>query len=127
MKAQHRLAMCHLAIRDESWLAPCDRTDGSGLEYGLRRRPHPDVRILVVMGPDRAMGRPEQAIWRRPGKEGIVTVCVGRAGETERVLEYYNEDVRANLIPDPSVFLFITQDVGGLSSTTVRQHLRELP
>jgi nicotinic acid mononucleotide adenylyltransferase len=126
MKAEHRLAMCNLAMRGQDWFQPCDRTYGSALECGLRRRQRGDVRVLVVLGADRAMGRPERAKWRRPAKEGIVTVCIGRAGESQRVQEHYSADVRANLVPDPQSFLFVTQEVGSVSSSVVRSELQRL-
>jgi nicotinic acid mononucleotide adenylyltransferase len=126
MKADHRLAMCNLALREQSWLLPCERTYGSAPECGLRRRGHLGVRVLVVLGADRAMGRPERAKWRRPAKEGMVTVCIGRAGESQRVQEQYRADLRANLVLDPHSFLFVTQEVGAVSSTAVRSELQRL-
>jgi hypothetical protein len=126
MKAEHRLAMCSLAMRGQDWLLPCDRTFGSALECGLRRRQRGDVRILVALGADRAMGKPERAKWRRPAKEGMVTVCIGRAGESQRVQEHYSADVRANLVPDPQSFLFVTREVGAVSSSVVRSQLQGL-
>src|SRR5438445_472249 len=44
MKAEHRLAMCNLAMRGQDWLLPCDRAYGSAPECGLRRRQRGDVR-----------------------------------------------------------------------------------
>jgi nicotinic acid mononucleotide adenylyltransferase len=126
MKAQHRLAMCNLAMREQHWLLPCDRTYGSARECGLRRRQRGDIRVLVVLGADRAMGTPERAKWRRRAKEGMVTVCIGRAGVSQRVHEQYSADVRANLVPDPQSFLFVTQEVGAVSSTIVRSELQLL-
>jgi hypothetical protein len=126
MKAVHRLAMCNLALRGQDWLRPCDRTYGSAPECGRRRRPSGDSRVLVVLGADRAMGRPEQAKWRRPAKEGMVTVCIGRAGESERVQKQYSADLEAKLVPDPHSFLFITEEVGAMSSTVVRSELQRL-
>ena len=126
MKAEHRLAMCNLAMRGHDWLLSCDRTYGSAPECGLRRRPRGDVRILVVLGADRVMGRPERAKWRRTPKEGMVTVCIGRAGESQKVLECYRADVSTNLVPDPRSFLFVTQEVGAVSSTAVRSELRRV-
>jgi hypothetical protein len=126
MKAVHRLAMCNLAMRGQDWLQPCDRTYGSAPECGLPRRQREDIRVLVVLGADRAMGRPERAKWRRPAKEGMVTVCIGRAGESQRVQEHYSADLGANLVPDPSSFLFVTQEAGAVSSTVVRSELQRL-
>jgi nicotinic acid mononucleotide adenylyltransferase len=126
MKAEHRLAMCNLAMRGQDWLLPCDRPYGSAPECGLRRRQRGGIRVLVVLGADRAMGRPERAKWRRPTKEGMVTVCVGRTGESQRVQEHYRADLRANLVPDPHSFLFVTQEVGPVSSTLVRSELQRL-
>jgi nicotinic acid mononucleotide adenylyltransferase len=126
MKGEHRLAMCNLAIRGHDWLQPCERTYGSAPECGLRRRPGEDTQVLVVLGADRAMGRPERAKWRRPAKEGIVTVCIGRAGESQRAHGAYRADLSASLVPDPSSFLFITQEVGAVSSTVVRSELNRL-
>ena len=126
MKAGHRLTMCNLAMRGHDWMLPCDRPYGSALECGLARRAHKDVRVLVVVGADRAMGKPERAKWRRAPKDGIVTICIGRAGEGQRVLECYSADVKANLVPDPRSFLFVTQEVGAVSSTAVRCELRRV-
>jgi nicotinic acid mononucleotide adenylyltransferase len=126
MKAEHRLAMCNLAMQEQDWLLHGDRTYGSAPECGLRRRAHVGVRVLVVLGADRAMGRPERAKWRRPAKEGMVTVCIGRAGESQRVQEHYRADLRANVVPDPHSFLFVTQEVGAMSSTVVRSELQRL-
>jgi hypothetical protein len=72
------------------------------------------------------MGRLERAKWRRTPKEGIVTVCIGRAGESQKVLECYRADVSTNLVPEPRSFLFVTQEVGAVSSTTVRAELRQV-
>jgi nicotinic acid mononucleotide adenylyltransferase len=126
MKAEHRLAMCNLALQGQDWLQPCDRTYGSALECGLRRRQRGEVCVLVVLGADRAMGRPERAKWRRPAKEGVVTVCIGRAGESQRVQEQYRADLDANLVPAPSSFLFVTQEVAAVRSTVVRTELQRL-
>jgi hypothetical protein len=126
MKAGHRLAMCNLALQDQGWLLPCDRTYGSAPECGLRRRQHQALRVLVVLGADRAMGRPERAKWRRPAKDGLVTVCIGRAGESQRVQEHYRADLAADLVPEPDSFLFVTREVGAVSSTVVRSELRQL-
>jgi hypothetical protein len=126
MKTRHRLAMCNLALREHGWLLPCDRPYGSALDCGLHRRPREGVRILVVLGADRAMGRLDRAKWRRAPKQDVVTVCVGRAGESQRVLECYRADLRADLIPKPDSFLFVTQEVGAVSSTAVRSELRHV-
>jgi nicotinic acid mononucleotide adenylyltransferase len=126
MKAWHRLAMCNLAMQGQDWLVPCDRTYGSAPECGLRRRPGAGSTVLVVVGADRAMGSPSRPKWRRPAKPGLVTVCVGRAGEGRRVQEQYRADLDANLVPDPGSFLFVTQEVGAVSSTAVRSELRRL-
>jgi hypothetical protein len=70
MKAGHRLAMCNLAMQEQDWLVPCDRTYGSAPECGLRRRQHAGMHVLVVLGADRAMGKPERAKWRPPPRKG---------------------------------------------------------
>jgi nicotinic acid mononucleotide adenylyltransferase len=126
IKAEHRLAMCNLAMRGQDWLLPCDRTYGSALECGLRRRQRREVRILVALGADRAMGKSERAKWRRPAKEGIITVCIGRAGGSQRIQEHYSADLRASLVPDPQSFLFVTQEVGTVTSSVVRSELQDL-
>ena len=126
MKAEHRLAMCNLAMRGHDWLLSCDRTYGSAPECGSRRRPSEETHVLVVVGADRAMGTPARAKWRRAPKEGMVTVCIGRAGESQRVLECYRADVKANRVPAPHSFLFVTQEVGAVSSTAVRSELRRV-
>src|SRR5262249_55251494 len=76
MKGEHRLAMCNLAMQSHDWLIPCDRTYGSAPECGLRRRENDGIWVLVVLGADRAMGKPERAKWRRPAKPGMVTVSI---------------------------------------------------
>jgi nicotinic acid mononucleotide adenylyltransferase len=126
MKGEHRLAMCNLALQGSDWLLPCDRTYGSAPECGLRRRRHAGIRVLVVLGADRAMGRPERAKWRRHAREGMVTVCVGRAGESRRVQEQYRIDLREGLVPDPHSFLFVIPEVGAVSSTLVRSELHRV-
>ncbi len=126
IKAEHRLAMCNLAIADHEWFVSCERTHGSARECAQRYRDHDDIKVFIALGADRAMKRPENAKWRFAPFDGTVTVCVGRAGETQRVLEAYHADLEANLVPDPDAFLFITQAVNAVSSSLVRERLQTL-
>lgn len=123
MKDMHRLAMCNLAIRGHDWLHSCDRTYGSALDCGLRNKPAEDVMVAVVLGADRAMSIPERAKWRYPRKPGVVTVCVGRAGETARVRSCFQADLDAELVVDPDTFLLIDEELSPVSSTLVRSEL----
>jgi nicotinic acid mononucleotide adenylyltransferase len=127
MKAGHRLAMCNLAAQGHDWIVPAVKPFGSAPECGLHLRPRDDVRILVVMGADRALAdSPERAKWRRASKHRIVTVCVARGGDSRRLLEAYRADVGAGLVADPGSFVFIAEEVGAVSSTAVRAGLRSL-
>jgi nicotinic acid mononucleotide adenylyltransferase len=126
MKAKHRLAMCNLAVQDHSWLRPCDRTYGSALDCGRSQRPSDEVLVMVVVGADRALNRPERAKWRRPRPEGLVTVCVGRGGDTERVRACFSADLAANQVVDPASFILIDGEVSPVSSSQVRSELQLL-
>ncbi|MGF1582295.1 MAG: hypothetical protein ACFCD0_23470 [Gemmataceae bacterium] len=126
IKAQHRLAMCNLALQEHDWLVPCERTHGSARECAQRYRKHDDVKILIALGADRAMSYPEYAKWRWAPFDGTITVCVGRKGETERVLQQYQHDLEQNLVEDPNSFLFVTQEVGNVSSSLIRERLQIL-
>lgn len=123
MKAKHRIAMCNLAMGEHPWLWSCDTTDGSPTNCAVRRRPREDVLVMVVLGADRAMNKPERAKWRRPRKPGVVTVCVGRGGKTEDVHASYQADLAANLVVDPASFLLVTDEVNPVSSSQVRSEI----
>lgn len=125
MKFVHRAATCNLATAGNDWIVPATQPFISASECGQALRPRDDVVILAVFGADRILRENPQTVrWRR--KSRGVTVCVGRGDDSRRVLERYQADLRANLVPNPERFIFVEPEVGAVSSTTVRAELRSM-
>ncbi|MCA9072913.1 MAG: hypothetical protein KDA84_28515 [Planctomycetaceae bacterium] len=89
-------------------------------------QPDDQTKILVAVGADRAIGKPEFPKWRKLRRDGIITVAVGRGEETHHVLERFQSDLADGLVANPAAFFYLDQEAGNLSSSQVREELVRL-
>jgi len=81
---------------------------------------------MVVLGADRAITKSRGPKWRKKGKPGVITVCTGREGHTEKVQAIWQEDLKTDDVPDPEAFILVATEVAHMSSTQVRSLLDKL-
>ncbi|XP_063399451.1 uncharacterized protein LOC134684106 [Mytilus trossulus] len=132
MKAKHRIKLCELACCEQrDWLAPYHRPVGSAAECGEKTRlemlketgKSEDLHVAVIIGADRAMNKSGYAKWHKEFKH--ITVCIGRKGETARILERYEKDKDSGSIKHKQ-FCLIPDELDNVSSTSVRQVLAKM-
>lgn len=131
IKAEHRIELCKIACSSHSeWLAPYHRPVGSAAEVGEKTKVEmiqsgtkENIHVAVIVGADRAMNKTGHAKWHKECSN--ITVCIGRKGETGRILEQYKKDSDANKVKHPR-FLFVPDELDNVSSTAVRQVLAKL-
>lgn len=132
MKAEHRIKLCELACCEQrDWLAPYHRPVGSAAECGEKTRlemlkefgKSVDLYVAVIVGADRAMNKSGHAKWHKEFKH--ITVCIGRKGETARILEKYEQDKDSGNIKHKQFFL-IPDELDNVSSTAIRKVLAKM-
>lgn len=127
IKSKHRINMCNLAIHKYDWLKPVQKCYGSAFECGTNVRTNPDHQIVIVIGADRAFTR-EAPKWRRSFKNSLITIIVGRKGESENVKEAWESDLRNNKIINKEKYFFVdnVDTRENISSTNVRKAIQFL-
>jgi nicotinic acid mononucleotide adenylyltransferase len=137
IKIQHRLALVNEAIKDISWLrnSPFQeemlkRHDGSAFELGQRlikllKNDH--IQILILIGGDR-MVKKGVPIWRRSSSHRIPTIRVGVGrlmDENINLFKLWQDDLKNNLIPNPTEYHLLNIPLQSVSSSLVRTHLHQ--
>eukprot|EP01124_Arcella_intermedia_P020728 TRINITY_DN2823_c0_g1_i1.p1 TRINITY_DN2823_c0_g1~~TRINITY_DN2823_c0_g1_i1.p1 ORF type:complete len:243 (-),score=35.79 TRINITY_DN2823_c0_g1_i1:63-752(-) len=121
--SKHRLAMCELISRESPFIKTTYKPFGSAFECikTLHAKELHEITICIVVGADRAVSKGGIGKWRKPAKDNILTLCIGRPGETGQVKKLYEQDKRANRVS--SSFHFVGQETSPVSSTLIRKEL----
>lgn len=130
IKSHHRIKLCELACQEYSdWLSPYYRSCGSAAECGERTKRDlikstgdTNIDIAVIVGADRAVNKSGFAKWHKVSKH--ITICIGRKGETAEVRDKFSIDKELGKVKND--FYFIPEELDNVSSTFVRQQLKEL-
>lgn len=131
IKAEHRIKMCELACYPhKEWLAPYHRPIGSAAEAGNKTKidmmkcgDQDLIHVAVIVGADRAMNKTGRAKWHKNASH--ITVCIGRKGETGRIIEQFKKDKDSNKV-NHSRFFFVPDELDNVSSTAIRQVLAKI-
>lgn len=118
--------MCELATREYPWFQPLPKTFGSAkaaAEFMLGKRS--ETLIGVVVGADRAMSKGGKGKWAK-SHPGVITICIGRTGSTEKVQAAFKADVARNASIDPDSFLAVSIETENVSSTLIRTYLKQI-
>jgi hypothetical protein len=79
--------------------------------------------LAVTVGADRAMNKTGRAKWHKNASH--ITMCIGRKGETSRIMEQFKKDQDSNKVNN-SRFFFVPDELDNVSSTAIRQVLARL-
>ena len=133
IKAEHRIKMCELACYPyKEWLATYHHPIGSAAEAGYKTKidmlrsgdQNQDIiHVAVIVGADRAMNKTGRAKWHKNASH--ITLCIGRKGETGRIIEQFKKDQDSNKVNN-SRFFFVPDELDNVSSTAIRQVLAKL-
>ena len=125
LTAEHRMALCKLSCGPhEEWLAvhpvPCVSAYRAGLTYWNNDN---TMHVGLVMGADKYDLYQVRSRWRQQAIDSVrVDVILGRGDVTDRMNADFQEDLQSGLMLNSNYFI-ISDNVGDLSSTYVRQVL----
>jgi len=142
----HRYQLCEATIKDffasklksqvdqpseeRIWIFPSHKPCGSAASYHNPsfEKLHTNATRIVVMGADKILTKSKTPKWGKyansasKGTRNYLTLCVGRKGYSEDVLEKYNKDIKQGVI-DNKVFIYVDLNVRNISSTQIREVL----
>ena len=124
IKSEHRINMVNLAASKYEWLKPVDKCYGSAFECLIEKCMKNELKVIVV-GADRAVSGTVPK-WRKKSQQraDIITLIIGRPGETEMVKKLWNDDIANGIIvSDSCQYFFINIETNDISSTKIREIL----
>jgi hypothetical protein len=89
----------------KEWLATYHHPIGSAAEAGYKTKidmlrsaeQNQDIiHVAVIVGADRAMNKTGRAKWHKNASH--ITMCIGRKGETSRIIEQFKKDQDSNKV-----------------------------
>ncbi|ETO09412.1 hypothetical protein RFI_27966 [Reticulomyxa filosa] len=89
---------------------------------------HKNITRIVVMGADKVLNKNGTPKWKQymesasKGNRDYLTLCIGRKGFSDTVLDKYNQDVKQGVVSN-KVFIYTDLNVRDVSSTQIREVL----
>ena len=125
--SEHRINLCNLSVIKNNWIIEINKCYGSALSCAKEKNYQNDnFEIVLVVGADRAVNTTNLPKWRKTMKSDCYTVFVGRKGDTEKIRALWESDLKFGNISNPKRYFFIDTETQDVSSTKIRNDLKNL-